>query len=194
MGLGELDLHIKWTGKEIPYEAKRLVETVHYSHTARSQQQVHVFVLHYNEAVVGAAIFGRPISRHYDKDTLELRRFVLTDSMPRNSESYFLSRCLKWIQKNDRTVVRVVTFADPNAGHNGVIYRASNFMFDGEESSANPRVVVMGDKVIHMRQAYQKKNGEYTEDACRIRNAIINGAAEIRKQKKKLRYVYWFRK
>jgi hypothetical protein len=194
MALAELNLKMEYTGCNITESGKALVEAIHYSHTARSQQQVHVFTLSREGRVVGCAIFGKPMSRHYDSDTLELRRFVLVQEMPKNTESFFLSKCLKWIQKNDRSIVRIVTFADPNQGHEGTIYKASNFLFDGEENSANPRIVVMGDKTIHMRQAYQKRKGEYTRDACRIQQAILSGAAEMRKQKRKLRYVYWFRK
>lgn len=191
MGIPKLD--IEYTGAELS-DAKRLVEEVHYSGTARSQMQVHVFLLKHEGKSVGAAIFGKPMSRHYDSDTLELRRFVLIDEMPRNTESWFLSRCLKWIEKNDRSVVRIVTFADPNHGHQGTIYKATNFMPDGQEQSPNPRVVKMGKKVIHLRQAYQKKNGVYSEDAVRIQEALSQGRAIILKQKHKLKYTYWFRR
>ena len=185
---------IQYTGKDLG-EAKELVEKWHYSRSARSQQQVHVFLLRLGGKAVGAAVFGYPMSRHEDKsDTLELRRFVLADECPRNSESYFLSRCLRWIEKNDRNVVRVITFADPNYGHSGTIYKATNFMVAGQEANPNPRVIRWGGKSVHLRQAYQKKDGDYTRDAKKIQLAIARGSATIEKQEKKLKYVYWFRR
>lgn len=189
-----LTYNIEYTGNELG-DAKSLIEKWHYSGTARSQQQVHVFLLKLDGKSVGAAVFGYPMSRHEDKsDTLELRRFVLIDDCPRNSESYFLSRCLRWIEKNDKGVVRIITFADPNHGHSGTIYKATNFMVAGQESSPNPRVIKWAGKSVHLRQAYQKRNGEYTEDAKKVQLAISKGYAIIEKQEKKLKYVYWFRR
>lgn len=193
MSLKDLNLSINYLGKDLSL-VKNLVETVHYSKTIRSQQQTHVFCLKMNDRIVGAAIFGKPMSRHYELDTLELRRFVLIDQMPKNTESYFLSRCLKWIEKNDKDIVRIVTFADPNHGHNGVIYRASNFEFEGEELNGNPRVLLYNNKMTHIRQVYAKKQGSYTKDAIKYQQLMKSGEAKIIKQEKKLKYMYWFRK
>jgi hypothetical protein len=188
------DLEVNYTGNRVSIESKKLIENIHYSKTARSQLPIHVFILKKEGTQVGVAIFGMPICRHYDRDTLELRRFVLTDAMPKNTESFFLGNCLRWIEKNDREIVRVITYADPNQGHTGTIYKATNFMEDGEELSGNPRIVKMGDKVIHIRQLYQKRNGEYAPDAKKYQAAVKSGLAKIVKQKKKLKFTYWFRK
>lgn len=194
MALKELNLQIKYCGKEINQKLKELVEKNHYSKTARSQMQVHVFELSSNNRLVGCAIFGRPMSRHYDLDTLELRRFVLVEDMPKNTESYFLSKCLKWIEKNDRSIVRIVTFADPNHGHQGTIYKATNFSFDGEENHSNPRVLLYDKKHTHMRSLYAKKRGTYTPTALKFQELVRSGKAKILKQEKKLRYMYYMRK
>lgn len=193
MSLKDLNLSLEYLGKDLSL-VKRLIENIHYSKTARSQLQVHVFCLKMNDKIVGAAIFGKPMSRHYENDTLELRRFVLIDQMPKNTESYFLSRCLKWIEKNDKDIVRIVTFADPNHGHQGVIYRASNFSFEGTELNVNPRVLLYNNKMTHMRQVYAKKQGNYTKDAIKYQSLMRSGEAKLLKQEKKLKYMYWFRK
>ena len=189
-----LNLEVSYSGNVISPDSKNLIETIHYSKTARSQLQVHVFTLNKEGKEVGVAIFGMPICRHYDIDTLELRRFVCLEELPKNTESFFLGKCLRWIEKNDKEIVRVITYADPNQGHSGVIYKATNFMEDGEELSGNPRIVKMGNKTIHIRQLYQKHNGEYAPDAKRYQAAVRSGLAKIVKQKKKLRFTYWFRK
>lgn len=188
-----MDFQLRYYGKELTYDIRQLIINNHYSKSYRSQQQIHVFGLYNDTQPIGAAVFGKPMSRHIAADTLELRRFCLIDDTPRNTESYFLSRCLKWLGKNTDTT-QVVTFADPNHGHQGIIYKATNFIYDGEEHASNPRIIRLDDRTIHLRQAYQKKDGEYTQDAQSIQAAIKDGRAEVIKQERKLRYKYDLRR
>ena len=188
-----INYRLQYDGKELRYDVRKLITENHYSHSYRSQQQVHVFSLMDGATTVGAAVFGKPMSRNLDPTLLELRRFCLIDDTPRNTESYFLSMCLRWLRKNT-DVTKVITFADPNQGHQGTIYKATNFKYDGEESNGNPRIIRLDDRTIHLRQAYQKKGGEYTEDAKRIQEAIREGRAEVLKQERKLRYLYDLRR
>lgn len=172
-------------------ETRNFVEFWHYSKSARSLQQQHVFKLvdKQTDQLIGVAIYGNPMCRHHKKDTIELRRLCLIDDTPRNTESWFISRTLKWLQANTK-YSEVVSFADPNHGHAGTIYKASNFQYNGRESNGNPRVVQYGTKQYHMRQYYQKKDGHYSEDAVRLQEAVANGDAEIVKQERKHKYTY----
>lgn len=178
----------------IDLEVKEFVERWHYSKSARSQQQKHVFKLvDNNDRLVGVAIYGNPMSRHYNSsEVIELRRLCLVDDTPKNTESFFIAKTLKWLGKNT-SYTQVVSFADPNHGHAGTIYKASNFMYDGVESNGNPRVVKLGDRTIHLRQLYQKRDGEYDEVAKELQAAVKDGRAEVVKQEKKYRYIYYFR-
>lgn len=162
---------------KIDYETKQFIEQWHYSKTARSQKQKHVFKLvDKSNRLVGVAIYGSPMCRHHDKDIIELRRLCLIDDTPRNTD-----------------YTQVISFADPNHGHQGVIYKASNFEYDGLEGNSNPRVVQYGNKQYHMRQYYQKKGGDYAEDALRLQAAVKAGDATIIKQERKHKYTYYFR-
>lgn len=186
---------VHYNGSTIDGECKKLVAQFHYSKTTRSQQQKHVFKLvsKGNGGLVGVAIYGNPMSRHYDKsEVIELRRLALIDDTPRNSESFFISKTLKWLEKNT-DYSYVVSFADPNHGHDGIIYKASNFQYDGQESNGNPRVLKIGKKSVHLRQLYQKKDGVYSRDASRLQELVRIGKAEIVKQEKKHRFKYFFR-
>jgi hypothetical protein len=176
----------------IDSECKELIARWHYSKSSRSQQQKHVFKLvsRATGALVGVAIYGKPMSRHYKNDVIELRRLALIDDTPRNSESFFIARTLKWLDKNT-DYQYVVSFADPNNGHAGTIYKASNFVYDGLENSGNPRAVLVGDKKIHLRQLYQKTHGTYSPDALRLQAQVKSGEAEIVKQEKKHRFKYY---
>jgi len=54
----------------------------------------------------------------------------LIDDTPKNAESFFVSRTLKWLKKNTDWKF-VVSYADEAQGHKGIIYRASNFKYEG---------------------------------------------------------------
>lgn len=181
---------------KIDEETKAFIQRWHYSKSARSQKQKHVFKLVENstDRLVGVAIYGQPMAMRTDKDVIELRRLCLIDDTPKNTESYFIGKTLRWLDKNT-DYSRVVSFADPNHGHAGTIYRASNFEYDGLEDNGNPRVVQYGDKQYHMRQYYAKDStsGQYKADALRLQEAVRTGRAEIIKQSRKHRYIYYFR-
>ena len=47
--------------------------------------------------------------------------------MPKNTESYFLSRQIRYIKQNASDINYLITYADSNQDHRGTIYRASNW-------------------------------------------------------------------
>ncbi len=59
---------------------------------------------------------------------LDLTRLCLIDDTLKNTESFFLSQMIKWIKNNDKDIHFLITYADYNQGHSGVIYRASNWI------------------------------------------------------------------
>jgi len=184
---------VYYNDSTLDQETIDFIKTWHYSKSARSLQQKHVFKLvdKTTDRLIGVAIYGNPMSRHH-KDILELRRLCLIDDTPRNTESWFISRTLKWLGANT-DYTSVISFADPNHGHAGTIYKASNFEYTGLEDNGNPRVVQYGDKQYHIRQYYQKKGGDYSPDALKLQAAVKSGEAEIIKQERKHRYMYYLR-
>ena len=117
-----------------------LIERQHDSHSVFGVTKEFCFGVHRGLEVVGAAIFGNPagmgVLKKYSEDgkfrTTELRRFVLTDECPRNSESRLLAVMLRMLKK--RGVQRVLSYADPSEGHTGVIYKATGFNLLGQTS------------------------------------------------------------
>jgi hypothetical protein len=84
----------------------------------------------------------------------ELRRLCCIDDTPTNTESYFISQCLKWIRQNTDIEV-IVSFADLQEGHSGVIYKASNFHLLGQTGGGTKLMV---DGVLrHNRSLNQSK-------------------------------------
>ena len=67
------------------------------------------------------------------EDVIELRRLACIDDTPKNTESYFIGKTLRWLRKNTSIKV-VVSYADTYHGHVGVIYKESNFTHVGMTS------------------------------------------------------------
>ncbi|MGC1687459.1 MAG: hypothetical protein WA734_17670 [Candidatus Acidiferrales bacterium] len=71
----------------------------------------------------------------------ELARLYVMDTEPFNSETWFMSRAIKFIKANHPQVEALVSYADPSAGHSGTIYRAANWEVDGrtDQERKTPR-------------------------------------------------------
>jgi len=81
--------------------------------------------------LVGGAVLGMP--RHEKKyiNCIDIRRMACLDSSPKNSESWFLGKIIKWVvQKTEFN--GVLSYSDLSVGHLGTIYKASNFKEIGE--------------------------------------------------------------
>lgn len=64
------------------------------------------------------------------RQVLSLTRMAVHTDAPKNACSFLLSRSIKEI-KMDGRFVSLVTYADERMGHNGHVYRASNWKFVG---------------------------------------------------------------
>jgi len=184
---------IRYNSNAMTREVMDFVERWHYSKSCRSQKQIHVFTLHnLLGRMVGVSIYGQPISRNSDSNGIELRRFCLDDSCEKNTASFFLGKTLNWLRKNEFEYNQVVSFADPNKGHQGTIYKAANFQYDGLEKN-NPRIILYKGEVYHTRQYYQKRNGQYDDVALELQRAVELGEAQIVPQERKHRFIYKLR-
>jgi hypothetical protein len=63
------------------------------------------------------------------KDYFELGKLCVSDDMPRNTESFFISKCIKFIQKKYPEKKILFSWADGIIGKPGYVYQASNFFF-----------------------------------------------------------------
>ena len=80
---------------------------------------------------------------------LELNRFCVHDSMPRNSESHFLSLCMEWIEQNMPQVEWLLSFADGIYGKPGYVYQAAGWLYVGK--FLTERYILPDGTVIHPR-------------------------------------------
>jgi hypothetical protein len=113
-------------------EASRLVIAHHYLH--RRPAISHAFGLENDGRTVGVMTFGMPPSRHLQIGAcrvnpdivIELNRLWCSDEMPRNTETWFIARCLRLMPP-----MLIVSFADTAKSHFGIVYRAANFRYAG---------------------------------------------------------------
>ncbi len=65
------------------------------------------------------------------KDYYEIGKMCLPDSLPHNSESKFISLCMRYVRDNFSKIKLIFTWADGMLGKPGYIYQASNFLYGG---------------------------------------------------------------
>ena len=140
MYIGQIDKNV----------AKRLIIKNHYSHKWSScryalglfDETQKVGIIEPDDKLIGVAVYGYPVGRQVVKsiapslknsDVLELTRLWLEDEAPKNSESYFLGQTFKWLRENTDVKV-LISYSDPMHGHTGVIYQATNWLYQGNNT------------------------------------------------------------
>ena len=117
------------------------------------------------EKHIGSIVFGQPVGRSAAEsisdlvkvdEVFELTRLWVADGYGRNIESYCLSEALKLIRRDFLHIRALITYADAEVGHRGVIYQACGFYYQGNSALAlmpNYSVSLTGPpyKWIHSR-------------------------------------------
>ncbi len=121
--------------KQIDYKtAMDVIVEKHYLHRKCSCSIA--FGLFNDNDLVGVIVFGKPSSytlcngiagKEESKNVIEFSRLWVSDSMPKNTESWFVSRAIKQCPFEI-----IVSFADTEQGHIGYIYQATNWLYCGE--------------------------------------------------------------
>lgn len=175
------------------------VETWHYSANVNGLRISNVFGLFYENNLIGAMIYG-PLGMantwkkyaNSESEVIELRRLCCIDNTPRNTESYFIGKTLRWLKKNTSYKI-VVSYADTFHNHQGTIYKASNFEYHGLTSKG--RVIEYDGKTYHdkcIRTYYVDKNGNKSLKpfAQKVKDALETGEAKYIETPGKHIYVY----
>lgn len=162
-------------------EIRGFIETHHYSHNINGVKVTYCFKVEYEGKLVGAVLFGAMSTTAWkkfstkEKDVLELRRLVLLDEAGKNCESRVIGFCLRYIRKNDKSIKVIVSYADPNHGHSGIIYKASNFEYLGRSSPDKGYVDKETGKVYHSRALRTKYKGKYKPFVEKLRKKKEEG-------------------
>jgi hypothetical protein len=178
---------------------KQFVETWHYSNNVNGLRVSNVFALLSDTDMIGAMIYGglgmANTWKKYvnnENDIVELRRLCCIDNTPKNTESYFIGKTLRWLKKNTNYKM-VISYADSFHGHEGTIYKASNFTHLGMTSPG--RLINYNGKTYHdkcIRTTYVDKNGvkRLKPFAERIKLALGDGKATYVNTPGKHIYIY----
>lgn len=175
-------------------EIRDFIEKWHYSHNINGLLSQYCFKLMDGDTMVGAMIYGGlGMANCWKKyaenkeDIIELRRLCCIDDTPKNTESYFIGKTLKWLLRNT-SIKKVISYADNTYGHRGVIYQASNFKHLGK--TAKGRVIMWQGKRYHDKTIRTKYKGELKPFAKRVKEALEKGEAYYEETKGKEIYLY----
>lgn len=166
--------------------ARAVAEREHYMH--RKPTVSHAFGLYVGETLAGVCVFGVPASRHlqvgaYPLDpsrVIELNRLWVHEDAPRNTESWFVSRCLRKLPS-----LMVVSYADTSAGHMGYVYRALNFRYAGwtDMERKTPRYdYIPHETGAHTREAFRSGYKERVRRRPKVRYWFPTGTRAQRRE------------
>ena len=179
------------------------IEKWHYSGNVNGLRISNVFALMADNNLIGAMIYGslgmaNTWKKYADReeDIVELRRLCCIDNTPRNTESYFIGKTLRWLKKNT-DYKTVVSYADSYHGHCGTIYKASNFEYHG--MTAKGRLIQYNGRTFHdksIRTYYENKHGvkALKPFAQELKTALETGAAHYVDTPGKHIYTYRLKK
>jgi len=142
---------IEPTNKDVVYN---IIAKKHYANTWTASSNI--YAIYYDSGehqffsgkelkLIGCVLYGNPVGFRVvksiadeltDTDVLELKRLWIEDGYGKNIESYVISQTLKMLKKDSPQTKVVISYADPGANHKGIIYRASNWLYQGNEIGA----------------------------------------------------------
>jgi len=183
------------------------IEKNHYTHNVNGISHKQCFALYSPDGkfglprMIGAIMYGNPsmsnTAKKYSPNNpdrcWELRRLYCIDDTPKNTESYFISRTLKWLKQNTDIEV-IVSYSDLQQGHEGVVYKASNFISMGQTPMG--LALMVDGKQYHDRTIRNPK--PYARTIKRRWEAKQSGKKDddiyLQKTKPKNIYVYYLNK
>ena len=179
-------------------DIRDFMEKWHYSHSINGLMSNYCFALYYKDTMIGAMIYGHmAMANQWKKygnssdEVIELRRLAMIDTTLRNSESYFIGKTIRWLKKNTNLKI-IVSYADTFHGHQGIIYKASNFKYAGK--TAKGKVIMYQGKRYHDKTIRTKYKGKLKPFAQKIKDALENKEAYYVKTPGKNIYTYQLRK
>jgi hypothetical protein len=181
------DLHLIPISRE---DAKKMIVRNHYSHTLPGGTKM-CFGIMRNGKLLGAMVFGagpfygyKLVNGASPDDVVTLTRLWLSDELPRNSESKVLGIALRSLRK-ETSLKFVIAYSDPEFGHLGIIYQATNWFYTGLSYATG--LYDIGDGVLHHSRSLAHQLGSHSIEYLTLQG--IN--ARIVPQQAKHRYIYF---
>ena len=150
-----------------PISRRQAVDAVvrhHYLHR-KCQVRYAYGLLRFDGTLLGVVTFGLPPSPTalrgacptHPERVIELNRLWVSDTLGRNSETWFLARALRQLPP-----FIVISYADTAHGHKGYVYRAANFHYAGwsDMERKHPRVRPVLDN--------ERKHGRWVKSTKKV--------------------------
>jgi len=167
----------------------------HYAH--RIPNVMYAFGLYgTDKGVVGVCTLGLPpqencllmCGQEYKNNAIELNRLVKNDDLPPNTQSWFVSQCFKYLPKPRI----ILSYADPNNGHQGYTYQALNFYYTGKGGAGNEYIYQEKQYTQrHIKDYWFAANKLKYDPKKSIKENFLNAGGTIIKMSPKNRYVYF---
>lgn len=174
--------------------AKDFMTENHYSKTC--PQLYYALGFYHQGQIVCMVCFGPPSGRLLAQAVMangnaqnvcELVRLFAFDWGPKNTESYAIGQSLSWLEKNAPDMRVVVSYADPNQGHIGTIYQATNWIYTGQGSRlVESFELFLNGEWIHPRSVFSVYG---TTDIKKVEEQLGH-SIEKRVCQHKHRYIY----
>jgi len=172
------------------------IETWHYSKSINGCIADYCYALFDTHgAMKGAMFYGKMAManqwKRFSSDSsqvIELRRLCCVDDTPRNAESFFIGKSLRLLRKDWGGKI-VVSYADKEYGHSGIIYKASNFK--QLEDVKGAKVIYYGEKKFHDKTIRTTYKGKLKPFAKRLKLLLETGDAFYKQTAGKHTYVYY---
>lgn len=185
--------------------AKVMIEKNHYSHKWTSckhalgifhtENTPNAFFEGVNEKLIGCIIYGSPVGREAvssisdnikTNEVLELTRLWIADNYGKNIESYSISQSFRWLKANDANIKVLISYADPEYGHSGGIYRATNWKYQGRGKLTSDHTVDYKDKGNYSIRLTE--NGKWIHSRT---VGVMYGSRALANLKKEIGHTFW---
>jgi hypothetical protein len=147
------------------------------------------FGLYDGMQLIGVCSFGTPVSSLLrglfpSFKLYELNRLVINENMPKNTLSYFVSKCLNAMPKPSV----IVSYADTSHNHNGYIYQATNWVYSGL-SAKFMDYMVKGMEHLHGASVFDMSRGQ--ENRVEWLKQKFGDKLYMKERPRKHRYFYF---
>lgn len=181
--------------------AKDMIEKYHYSGVMSAcrytlgvfyKSDNHKFFDGNVDDFIGIACYGFPVGRSVvssmftedvleNKNVLELKRLFIHDGYGKNIESYVISQSFKWLKEYSPDIKVLISYADPEQAHDGCIYQATNWIYQGCGS-------------FQLMPTYSLRLNE-EDDWMHSRNVYsMYGSNNLDKMKKAIGHDFWLKR
>jgi len=106
----------------------------------------------------------------YKNLVYELNRLITVNNLEKNVLSKFVTQSFKLLPKP----LIIVSFADPNSGHHGYIYQATNFIYTGVSSNSVQYEYPEGKEFHFKNFRHKKHSSTFQKEIGKSKNEITN--------------------